>query len=186
MPRGDQGHVSPQPVTRHFCPQTVLRIWDCLFSEGSKILFRVALTLIKHHQAFILEASSVADTCERFKEITRGSFVTECHTFMQVSVGALLPVQRPGQACWRPQPACPRVPSGPRLPPAGTPIGLVQVHWVGMQTHLTPSPVASIFGPRWLSVAPVGSRVSVVCPAPKGSSLMPGPPCWVLDLVQAV
>ncbi|XP_025780314.1 growth hormone-regulated TBC protein 1 isoform X1 [Herpailurus yagouaroundi] len=63
--------------------ETVLRIWDCLFSEGSKILFRVALTLIKHHQAFILEASSVADTCERFKEITRGSFVTECHTFMQ-------------------------------------------------------------------------------------------------------
>ncbi|XP_040480767.1 growth hormone-regulated TBC protein 1 isoform X7 [Ursus maritimus] len=63
--------------------ETVLRIWDCLFNEGSKIIFRVALTLIKQHQAFILEASSVADICERFKEITRGSFVTECHTFMQ-------------------------------------------------------------------------------------------------------
>ncbi|XP_077610071.1 growth hormone-regulated TBC protein 1 isoform X1 [Crocuta crocuta] len=63
--------------------ETVLRIWDCLFNEGSKILFRVALTLIKQHQAFILEAGSVADICERFKEITRGGFVTECHTFMQ-------------------------------------------------------------------------------------------------------
>nr|XP_021544791.1 growth hormone-regulated TBC protein 1 [Neomonachus schauinslandi] len=63
--------------------ETVLRIWDCLFNEGSKIIFRVALTLIKQHQAFILEATSVADICERFKEITRGSFVTECHTFMQ-------------------------------------------------------------------------------------------------------
>ncbi|XP_016007418.1 growth hormone-regulated TBC protein 1 isoform X3 [Rousettus aegyptiacus] len=63
--------------------ETVLRIWDCLFNEGSKIIFRVALTLIKQHQAFILEASSVADICEKFKEITKGSFVMECHTFMQ-------------------------------------------------------------------------------------------------------
>lgn len=62
----------------------MLRIWDCLFNEGSKIIFRVALTLIKQHQAFILEASSVADICEKFKEITKGSFVMECHTFMQV------------------------------------------------------------------------------------------------------
>ncbi|KAJ8783261.1 hypothetical protein J1605_009344 [Eschrichtius robustus] len=70
--------------------ETVLRIWDCLFNEGSKIIFRVALTLIKQHQALILEATSVPDICEKFKEITRGSFVTECHTFMQVGVGALL------------------------------------------------------------------------------------------------
>lgn len=73
----------------------MLRIWDCLFNEGSKIIFRVALTLIKQHQAFILEATSFADICEKFKEITKGNFVTECHTFMQVSVwecsaGALL------------------------------------------------------------------------------------------------
>ncbi|XP_022358675.1 growth hormone-regulated TBC protein 1 [Enhydra lutris kenyoni] len=63
--------------------ETVLRIWDCLFNEGSKIIFRVALTLLKQHQAFILEGTSVVDICERFKAITRGSFVTECHTFMQ-------------------------------------------------------------------------------------------------------
>ncbi|XP_044106096.1 growth hormone-regulated TBC protein 1 isoform X1 [Neovison vison] len=63
--------------------ETVLRIWDCLFNEGSKIIFRVALTLIKQHQAFILEGTSMVDICERFKAITRGSFVTECHTFMQ-------------------------------------------------------------------------------------------------------
>ena len=67
-------------------PQTVLRVWDCLFSEGSKIIFRVALTLLKHHQASILEATSVPDLCEKFKEITRGRFVTECHSFMQVGV----------------------------------------------------------------------------------------------------
>ncbi|KAM5288085.1 growth hormone-regulated TBC protein 1 [Ctenodactylus gundi] len=63
--------------------ETVLRIWDCLFNEGSKIIFRVALTLIKQHQAFILEATSIADICDKFKQITKGDFVTECHTFMQ-------------------------------------------------------------------------------------------------------
>ncbi|XP_049634094.1 LOW QUALITY PROTEIN: growth hormone-regulated TBC protein 1 [Suncus etruscus] len=63
--------------------ETVLRIWDCLFNEGSKILFRVALTLIKENQAFLLEASSVPDVCERFRQITKGNFVTECHSFMQ-------------------------------------------------------------------------------------------------------
>eukprot|EP00074_Homo_sapiens_P055739 XP_005268390.1 growth hormone-regulated TBC protein 1 isoform X1 [Homo sapiens] len=64
--------------------ETVLRIWDCLFNEGSKIIFRVALTLIKQHQELILEATSVPDICDKFKQITKGSFVMECHTFMQV------------------------------------------------------------------------------------------------------
>ncbi|XP_028904391.1 growth hormone-regulated TBC protein 1 isoform X2 [Ornithorhynchus anatinus] len=63
--------------------ETVLRIWDCLFYEGSKIIFRVALSLIKQHQAFILEATSFPEVCEKFKEIIKGPFVTECHTFMQ-------------------------------------------------------------------------------------------------------
>ncbi|KAM4794866.1 growth hormone-regulated TBC protein 1 [Rhinophrynus dorsalis] len=63
--------------------ETVLRIWDCLFYEGSKVLFRVALTLIKQHQAFILEARNFPDICDKFKEITKGTFVTECHFFMQ-------------------------------------------------------------------------------------------------------
>lgn len=69
-----------------FAPQTVLRIWDCLFYEGSKIIFRVALTLIKQHQAFILEANNFPDICDTFKQITKGPFVTECHTFMQVRI----------------------------------------------------------------------------------------------------
>ncbi|XP_026563160.1 growth hormone-regulated TBC protein 1 [Pseudonaja textilis] len=63
--------------------ETVLRIWDCLFYEGSKIIFRVALTLIKQHQDFILEATNFPEICEKFKQITTGAFVTECHIFMQ-------------------------------------------------------------------------------------------------------
>ncbi|XP_063315677.1 growth hormone-regulated TBC protein 1 [Pelobates fuscus] len=63
--------------------ETVLRIWDSLFYEGSKIIFRVALTLIKQYQAFILEARNFPEICEKFKEITKGRYVTECHVFMQ-------------------------------------------------------------------------------------------------------
>ncbi|KAI5621347.1 growth hormone-regulated TBC protein 1, partial [Silurus asotus] len=63
--------------------ETVLRIWDCLFYEGSKILFRVALTLIRHNQKLILEGQNFPDICERFKRITHGEFVENCHAFMQ-------------------------------------------------------------------------------------------------------
>lgn len=65
--------------------QTVLRIWDCLFYEGSKILFRVALTLISHHQKLILQAQNFSDLCQYFKKITHGEFVVNCHGFMQVT-----------------------------------------------------------------------------------------------------
>lgn len=68
-----------------FVLQTVLRIWDCLFYEGSKILFRVALTLIRPHQAEILPAQNLPDICERFKHITKAPDVHNCHTFMQVA-----------------------------------------------------------------------------------------------------
>lgn len=67
-----------------FVLQTVLRIWDCLFYEGSKILFRVALTLIRHNEALIQQAQSLPDVCQTFKQITAGPFVEDCHTFMQV------------------------------------------------------------------------------------------------------
>ncbi|XP_046887420.1 growth hormone-regulated TBC protein 1-A [Hypomesus transpacificus] len=63
--------------------ETVLRIWDCLFYEGSKILFRVALTLIRHSQAGIQLARSLPDVCDAFKQTTRGPFVDDCHAFMQ-------------------------------------------------------------------------------------------------------
>uniref|UniRef100_A0A672KM28 Rab-GAP TBC domain-containing protein n=1 Tax=Sinocyclocheilus grahami TaxID=75366 RepID=A0A672KM28_SINGR len=57
--------------------ETVLRIWDCLFYEGSKILFRVALTLIRHHQNLISQAQSLPEICERFKQITHGEYVED-------------------------------------------------------------------------------------------------------------
>ena len=47
--------------------ETVLRIWDVLFYEGSKILFRVALGLLKLNQARLLSKTDFASLAEEFK-----------------------------------------------------------------------------------------------------------------------
>lgn len=73
-----------QPASGFLYWQTVLRVWDCLFYEGSKVLFRVALTLIMHHQPEILRARSLPDLCQCFRQITSGAFSLDCHSFMQV------------------------------------------------------------------------------------------------------
>lgn len=64
--------------------QTTLRIWDCLFYEGSKIVFRVALTLIKRNRENLLACQDFTDLAECFKGITKDSIVLQCHDFMQV------------------------------------------------------------------------------------------------------
>uniref|UniRef100_T1IW08 Rab-GAP TBC domain-containing protein n=1 Tax=Strigamia maritima TaxID=126957 RepID=T1IW08_STRMM len=63
--------------------ETILRIWDCLFYEGNKILFRVALTLLKIHQDKILAAPDMPRVLEVFKQIVRDSDVLNCHEFME-------------------------------------------------------------------------------------------------------
>lgn len=66
--------------------QTTLRIWDCLFYEGDKILFRAALTLIKTHQQSLLEMEEFANLADCFKKMTKDTTVLRCHDFMQVRV----------------------------------------------------------------------------------------------------
>ena len=63
----------------------MLRIWDCLFNEGSKILFRVAITLIKLHEDQLLQSEDFGDMAECFKTILKGPFTTDCHLFMAVT-----------------------------------------------------------------------------------------------------
>ncbi|CAK9822449.1 Growth hormone-regulated TBC protein 1-A [Anthophora retusa] len=63
--------------------ETTLRIWDCLFYEGSKIIFRVALTLIKRNKGNLLACQDFTTLAECFKEITKDSIVLKCHDFMQ-------------------------------------------------------------------------------------------------------
>lgn len=66
--------------------ETVLRIWDCLFYEGSKILFRVCITLIKNNRALILSCNDFTSLAECFKAIVKNASALHCHEFMQVSL----------------------------------------------------------------------------------------------------
>ncbi|KAK0172226.1 hypothetical protein PV328_005571 [Microctonus aethiopoides] len=63
--------------------ETTLRIWDCLFYEGNKIIFRVALTLIKRNRDNLLACDDFALLAECFKDITKDNIVLQCHNFMQ-------------------------------------------------------------------------------------------------------
>ena len=65
--------------------QTVLRIWDCLFYEGNKILMRVAVTLIVSNEQNILMSQDFGSLVECFKKIAKNAQAVDCHTFMQVS-----------------------------------------------------------------------------------------------------
>ncbi|KAK6962131.1 growth hormone-regulated TBC protein 1 [Biomphalaria glabrata] len=62
---------------------TVLRVWDCLFLEGSKILLRVALTLITLNKDRLLKCTNFPQAVEVFKDIVKDPITLECHTFMQ-------------------------------------------------------------------------------------------------------
>uniref|UniRef100_A0A0A9VZR3 Growth hormone-regulated TBC protein 1 n=1 Tax=Lygus hesperus TaxID=30085 RepID=A0A0A9VZR3_LYGHE len=63
--------------------ETVLRIWDCLFNEGSKILFRVALTIISLHRAEILGCEQFVDLSDCLKGIVKGPSTLYCHKFLE-------------------------------------------------------------------------------------------------------
>lgn len=81
-----KAHLSFVVFFFFFFIQTVLRVWDCMFNEGSKIIFRVALTLIKMNEKELLRCTDFGDMAELFKQITRSSSVLDCHQFIEVVV----------------------------------------------------------------------------------------------------
>ncbi|XP_031562167.1 growth hormone-regulated TBC protein 1-A-like [Actinia tenebrosa] len=62
--------------------ETVLRIWDCLFYEGSKVLLRVALTLLALHESQLMACEDFPQLCNSMKEITTNPSTMDCHSFM--------------------------------------------------------------------------------------------------------
>ncbi|BES95240.1 Tbc protein [Nesidiocoris tenuis] len=62
--------------------ETVLRIWDCLFNEGSKILFRVALTIISLHRAEIMACEQFPELSDCLKQIMKSPTTVHCHKFI--------------------------------------------------------------------------------------------------------
>lgn len=63
--------------------ETVLRIWDCLFYEGSKVILRVALTMLSLNKERLLACRDFAQLCTAMKEITQGPSTMDCHRFME-------------------------------------------------------------------------------------------------------
>lgn len=63
--------------------ETVLRIWDCVFNEGNKILFRVCLTLVITNKMEILKTDDMSNLADVFREIVQNSLVVNCHEFMK-------------------------------------------------------------------------------------------------------
>lgn len=62
--------------------ETVLRIWDCIFHEGDKILFRVSLTLLISQQLAIEQADDIVALAALLQDIVKGPPVVDCHRFM--------------------------------------------------------------------------------------------------------
>lgn len=72
--------------------ETVLRVWDCLFAEGSKVLFRVALTLLKVNESRFLTKTDFADMVEELKAVaTTSREVLHCHDFLAAVYGSAMP-----------------------------------------------------------------------------------------------
>jgi len=63
--------------------ETVLRIWDCLFSEGSKVLFRVSLGILHLDEQKLLAAKDMGSLMEEIKSFLTSKSTLECHTFME-------------------------------------------------------------------------------------------------------
>ncbi|KAL5005119.1 hypothetical protein ScPMuIL_018575 [Solemya velum] len=63
--------------------ETVLRIWDCLFFEGPKILLRVAVTLIMQTKDKILASRDFTEAVGFLQRIVSEKEIVNCHIFMK-------------------------------------------------------------------------------------------------------
>jgi TBC1 domain family member 6 len=62
--------------------ETVLRIWDCVFSEGVKILFRVAITIFVRNRQEIVDITDISDMANYFRTMHKQIKLIDCHQFM--------------------------------------------------------------------------------------------------------
>ncbi|KAK3827798.1 MAG: rab-GTPase-TBC domain-containing protein, partial [Benniella sp.] len=62
--------------------ESILRVWDCFFYEGRKILFRVALTILRLHEA---EIAKIEDPLEVFQVVQNiPKRLIDCHRLMEI------------------------------------------------------------------------------------------------------
>nr|XP_022341378.1 growth hormone-regulated TBC protein 1-A-like isoform X1 [Crassostrea virginica] len=63
--------------------ETVLRIWDCLFYEGSKVLLRVSAILILQNRERLLSCKNFPDMVAEIQQIIRNPQSLNCHKLMK-------------------------------------------------------------------------------------------------------
>ena len=61
-------------------PESTLRVWDVLFSEGSKVLFRVALALFKLFEHSLLEIKDPLELFQAIQNLPKKAI--DCHNLM--------------------------------------------------------------------------------------------------------
>lgn len=62
--------------------ETVLRIWDCIFYEGYKILFRVSLNLLLKLKDEILATDDISNLAVIFRNVSSNPKIIDCHEFL--------------------------------------------------------------------------------------------------------
>ena len=58
-----------------------------MFYEGSKVLLRVALTLVKKSEQKLKQTTNFSNAVEVFKVMVQDPIVVNCHEFMKVKIG---------------------------------------------------------------------------------------------------
>lgn len=73
----------------NFPMEVVLRVWDIMLNEGVKILFRVALFMLKHVQAALLRADDFTAVVEVLKRVHEDEVLADADRFISsaLSVG---------------------------------------------------------------------------------------------------
>jgi TBC1 domain family member 6 len=70
-----------------FPAETTLRIWDCLFMEGWKVLFRVALAILQMYQTDLMDLDDLAEVSLYLKDVTKGLF--DANELMKIAMKGL-------------------------------------------------------------------------------------------------
>lgn len=63
--------------------ETVLRVWDVMFAEGYKIIFRAALAIIFTLKEDIMKADDITVLAELFRNCAKDPRMLDCHAFLE-------------------------------------------------------------------------------------------------------
>ncbi|XP_055611701.1 growth hormone-regulated TBC protein 1-A isoform X1 [Uranotaenia lowii] len=63
--------------------ETALRIWDCIFLEGNKILLRVGISIVVGLRREILATDDIAPLIGLFRGMEKNTTLMDCHRFMK-------------------------------------------------------------------------------------------------------